>query len=203
MEGKNTMEQSVYYYPDTRYLIKLMMRWFVPIMIVNVATAISFSDTGISGLLPFLCGLNGAGLVLIFIGAHLYYNSLRYEIHEDEILMTSGVLTKSVKHVPFRTITNLTITRSLPDRILGIGSLQIQTAGASGTTAPEENLVGLENVEEIYNRVVCELRRFRGGMSPDQVSSDRVGSRSENENREILLAILDELRAIRHDLVRN
>ncbi|MBN1564957.1 MAG: PH domain-containing protein [Anaerolineae bacterium] len=189
----------MHYYPHRQYLVKLMLKWFLPLIIFNLPIVIGSGDGAVNGL-SFLCFVDVVILILIFSSARLYFNSLRYEIYDDEIIVTAGVLTKSVKHVPFRTITNLTVTRSLLDRLLGIGSLQIQTAGASGTIAPEENLVGLENVDELYQRVAGELRRFRGGMSPDQASDNSLRLPTEYDHQEILLAILDELRAIHDDL---
>ena len=59
----------------------------------------------------------------------------------------------------------------------------------SGQTGAEESLVGLENVQEVYELVVTELRRFRGAMSPttgqDELPADGSG------------ALLDEVQAIR------
>ena len=37
-----------------------------------------------------------------------YYRSLSYEIRDDEVIVHAGIWTKSVKHVPYRTVTNLT-----------------------------------------------------------------------------------------------
>jgi len=49
-----------------------------------------------------------------------YYNSLRYEVEEDEVIVRAGIWTQSVKHVPYRTVTNLTVKRDVLDRILGL-----------------------------------------------------------------------------------
>ena len=88
-----------------------------------------------------------------------YFRSLRYEIHEDEVIVHVGIVTKSVKHVPFRTVTNIKINRGLLDRfVFNIGSLNIQTAGMSGSTGAEESLVGLENVHCLLPR--CSVQPF-------------------------------------------
>ena len=107
-----------------------------------------------------------------------YYRSIRYEIQDDEVIVRIGIFTKSVKHVPYRTVTNLTVKRGLLERTLfGLGSVNIQTAGMSGTTGAEESLVGLENFDEVYDTVVTELRRFRGSMSPTAVRNVGVSTR--------------------------
>ncbi|HSG28204.1 MAG TPA: PH domain-containing protein, partial [Candidatus Krumholzibacterium sp.] len=63
-----------------------------------------------------------------------YYRSLSYEIQDDEVIVRVGIVTKSVKHVPYRTVTNITINRGILDRLFfNLGTLNIQTAGMSGT----------------------------------------------------------------------
>jgi membrane protein YdbS with pleckstrin-like domain len=126
-----------------------------------------------------------------------YYRSLNYEIQEDEVIVRAGIWTHSVKHVPYRTVTNLTIKRGILDRwLFGLGSLHIQTAGMSGTAGAEEVLEGLSDVQEVYALVVKELGRFRGGMAPTTTELEaHVGSVPTE-----LDAILVELRAIRHAL---
>jgi len=123
-----------------------------------------------------------------------YYRSLGYEIQDDEVIVRVGIWTKSVKHVPYRTVTNLTIKRDILDRWLGIGTLNIQTAGMSGTTGAEEKLVGLTNVEEVYEIVVTELRRFRGSMAP---TAAEVEGEPAVASTDVLNAILTEVQAIR------
>ena len=123
-----------------------------------------------------------------------YYRSLSYEIREDEVVVRVGIVTKSVKHVPFRTVTNLTVKRGILDRwFFDLGTLNIQTAGMSGNTGAEESLVGLANFEEVYEMVATELRRFRGGMAP-------TAADMELDSPEALTAILGEVRAIRQAL---
>ena len=122
-----------------------------------------------------------------------YYRSLRYEVRGDEVIVHVGIWTKSVKHVPYRTVTNITIKRDILDRwIFGIGSLNIQTAGMSGQKGAEEKLVGLPNIQEVYDMVATELRGFRGGMSPTAADTEPAG-----DSAELLSAILTEVRAIR------
>ena len=129
-----------------------------------------------------------------------YYRSLSYEIQDDEVIVRAGILTKSVKHVPYRTVTNLTVKRDILDRWLGLGTLNIQTAGMSGQTGAEERLVGLTNVQEVYELVATELRRFRGGMAPTAAD---VEGQPAVASTDALSAILAEVRAIRQALERD
>jgi uncharacterized membrane protein YdbT with pleckstrin-like domain len=120
-----------------------------------------------------------------------YFRSLVYEIQDDEVIVHVGIWTKSVKHVPFRTVTNLKVNRDIFDRwFFDLGSLNIQTAGMSGSQGAEEALVGLPNVDEIYELVVEQLRRFRSGMTP-------TATEVEQGDAGTLNAMLSELVAIR------
>lgn len=136
----------------------------------------------------------GIGAVLSVIALPfllLYYRSLRYVIHADEVVVEAGILTKSVKHVPYRTVTNLKVARGPFDRLFGIGTLAIQTAGMSGQTGAEESLVGLPDVTSVYEQVAASLRKFRGAM-PATAGSDGAGPEGDELN-----AILREVRGIR------
>jgi uncharacterized membrane protein YdbT with pleckstrin-like domain len=93
------------------------------------------------------------------------------------------------------TVGNLTVKRDILDRwIFNLGSLNIQTAGMSGQTGAEEQLVGLENVQEVYEMVVTELRRFRGGMTPTAAEAEGESLAASPESSQ---ALLEEVQAIR------
>lgn len=188
--------------PDFKYWIKLFVRALpaAPVLFILLPLSLPFREfVGMVICVPVILYL-----LIAFLSATLYYNSLRYEILEGEVIVHSGVLTKTVKHVPFRTITNLQITRGPLDRMIGLGTLDIQTAGASGTASPEESLVGLGNVQRVYEMIAYELRRFQGGMSPIQTGSEanRVRNPQIVYEQQLLEAILVELRAIRSELNR-
>lgn len=130
-----------------------------------------------------------------------YYRSLSYEIQDDEVIVRVGIITKSVKHVPYRTVTNIKINRGILDRYLfAIGTLNIQTAGMSGNTGAEESLVGLKDVQGIYGTVAGKLRAFRGAMSPTAADIDMSGHAAPADSQ--LGELLGEVKAIRARLER-
>ncbi len=186
--------------PDRQYLVKLRLTFsIIALAIMLAALLLTFLITmeeGRGGLItfPILMALNLLWYAVAMGLSGPYFNSLQYEIQDDEVIVQVGIWTKSVKHVPYRTVTNLTAQRDILDRLLKIGTLNIQTAGMSGTTGAEESLVGLPNVQEIYDLVAMELRRFRGGMTPTMADAEDTDSLSSTPT---LTAILTELQAIR------
>jgi uncharacterized membrane protein YdbT with pleckstrin-like domain len=197
-----------HFVPNLRYLTKL--RWSMTL----VALVILASGALMGGLLSLDrdIGARGgwittiviAGIALIWwLPAMLlsgpYYRSLSYEIHEDGVIVRVGILTRSVKHVPYRTVTNMTVRRGVLDRWLGLGSLDIQTAGISGSSKAEQSLVGLENADEVYALVAAALRRFRGAMAPTAAGEEGEAKQAPSAD-ETLTALLGEVRAIRQIL---
>ncbi len=165
--------KSKLFKPSPKYLTKSRT-------IITLIALIAALGTGILSWIISQDDPDGATLFLKIVGSVIfaawvigmiliapYYRSLRYEIHDDEVIVHVGIITKSVKHVPYRTVTNITIKRGILDRwFFDLGTLNIQTAGMSGTQGAEEKLEGLPNVQEVYDIVATELRRFRGSMSP-------------------------------------
>ena len=190
--------------PDPRYLIKLVVG-------IAVAGVLAIGGTiGLALLIPDREGTIIFGLfalaemvvwILALVLAGPYYSSLNYEVQDDEVIVDVGIITHSVKHVPYRTVTNITIKRDILDRwFLGLGSLHIQTAGMSGNSGAEEKLVGLPNVQDVYEMVVTELRRFRGSMA---ATGAEVEPEPALASSETLTAILGELKAIREAIEKD
>jgi membrane protein YdbS with pleckstrin-like domain len=104
-----------------------------------------------------------------FILLHFYVRSIEYSVISEtgktmpEIYVKKGIVSVTRKHVPFRTITNISTTAGPLDRLFGIGSVEIETAGYSGQRrGPEEKLSGISFYEEVRDFILQELRRYRG-----------------------------------------
>jgi len=199
--GMNTMHIK----PGGSYLRKLWVTYTI-IAILAVLVAYLFGllvgiDEGyhvtiaITIYAAIFAGLFWAISVILSV---FYYRSLSYEIQDDEIIVRVGIATKSVKHVPYRTVTNISIKRGILDRFMfDIGTLAIQTAGMSGTSAAEQSLVGLEDFQAVYDDVVAKLREFRGAMSPTAAGEEIV---AEAAGTDVMGSMLEELKAIRRSL---
>lgn len=99
----------------------------------------------------------------------VYINSIEYSVISEsgesmpEVYVKKGILTITRKHVPFRTITNISSNAGVFDRLFGLGSVSIETAGYSGSnqSGPEEKLEGIRFFEEVRDFILNELRKFR------------------------------------------
>jgi uncharacterized membrane protein YdbT with pleckstrin-like domain len=77
-----------------------------------------------------------------------------YTITNRRLIMRSGVLTKVGKDLPLNRINEVSYERSLSDRILGCGSLVVQTAAEDGTVVlhdvPDVEQVNLEMTQLLF-----------------------------------------------------
>ncbi|MFX1474447.1 MAG: PH domain-containing protein [Promethearchaeota archaeon] len=117
-----------------------------------------------TGLLFFIIIWSIGGLVF----TNMYVSSIEYSVITEsgdampEVYVQKGILSVTRKHVPFRTITNISTTAGPFDRFFGIGNINIETAGRSGQHGgPEEKLEGCEFYEELRDFILQQLRRFR------------------------------------------
>lgn len=137
-----------------------------------------------------------------------YFRSIEYSVKAEsgntmpEIYSRRGIVTITRKHIPFRTITNISSRAGPFDRLFNIGSVHIETAGYSGSnqSGPEEKISGVVFFEEVRDFILKELRKFRNPYvvgTEDSYPVDDPVPRRDDLDDEILLT----LREIR-DLLR-
>jgi membrane protein YdbS with pleckstrin-like domain len=108
-------------------------------------------------------------LVPALVAIPLYFRSIEYSVKAEsgdtmpEIYSKRGIVTITRKHLPFRTITNISSRAGPFDRLFKIGSVQIETAGYSGPSqkGPEEKIGGIVFYEEVRDFILKELRKFK------------------------------------------
>ena len=114
-------------------------------------------------------GINLIWFVPALIAIPPYIRSIEYSVKAEsgdimpEIYSKRGIITITRKHVPFRTITNISSRAGPFDRLFKIGSVHIETAGYSGANqkGPEEKIGGIVFYEEVRDFILKELRKFK------------------------------------------
>jgi membrane protein YdbS with pleckstrin-like domain len=136
---------------------------------VDYPSAALLINTWIGPLNYWMIVLNLIWLIPALFIIPIYVNSLEFSVIAEsgetmpEVYVKRGIVTVTRKHVPFRTITNISSNAGPFDRLFGIGSVNIETAGFSGAnqTGPEEKLEGIVFYEEVRDFILNELRKFR------------------------------------------
>ncbi|MEE8334800.1 MAG: PH domain-containing protein [Candidatus Neomarinimicrobiota bacterium] len=195
------MEKSIK--PDRKYFI--VCNWIL--LTISGFTILSLA---IFHLIMYLAGGDPEvilvfwviGLLLIFSMWIILYpllilwiKNLEYIIREDRITLHKGIITKTQQNIPYRSITDFALTRGFFDRIIGIGSISIQTAGQSQSASGYEGtLKGLLDYEELQT----ELREKLKSLHPVSESLTTLEPIKNGDNS-VLIRILEELKKIRQN----
>ena len=129
----------------------------------------------------------------------MWVKNLSYVIGEEKITIHKGILTKVQKNIPYRAITDFIVNRSVFDRVLGIASIRIQTAGQSQTPMGYEgNIAGIKDWNELH-RILRDRLKNLHPLSEALATREPGSSSAEGD---LLVLILNELKAIRKVLER-
>lgn len=151
--------------PDTgstnRLNPRVVVIWFLNVvflaLFVGAATfvAVRFGPFDLAAGLapPVAFGL----LVLVLGGAHSVarYRSWRYVVQPDAIYLERGVLTRTRTVVPFVRIQHVDSSRSPAQRVLGLASTVVYTAGTRGAdvTVPGLTAADAADLQERLKRL--------------------------------------------------
>ncbi|MFG0305263.1 MAG: PH domain-containing protein [Phycisphaerales bacterium JB040] len=98
---------------------------------------------------------------------HLYRHFVtRYRLTEDELVMRSGVLFKSERHIPIGSIHNIELVRNPLARWLGVAEARVQTA-SGGEAEAVLRVLHLDDVARIRDHV-----GLNGSREPGEVAGE-------------------------------
>jgi membrane protein YdbS with pleckstrin-like domain len=179
-----------------------LMTWFIIDFFLFVAfmtlvipfPMYAFSAIDAGTFFAFLGGI--AVIVVLFaIWTKLYYDSMWYELHNDEMRWKRGVIFRRTGIVPYNRITNIDIRQGPVMRRLEISTISIQTAGYSGQAQAEIRIEAIVHAEELRELIRSMVRVTGGG---DGTGTGRTATPQKMTD----LQILEELKAIRELLER-
>jgi uncharacterized membrane protein YdbT with pleckstrin-like domain len=140
---------------------------------ITVARATPDDDTG-----NRIQWIAVAVFVLVAVPAvfvpYLRWRTTHYVITSHRVMVRRGILTKNGKDITLSKITDVSFQQTVVDRIIGAGSLHIESAGDS----PDENLTNIprsNEVQQLINRLIDEddlRRRAHGRGLADAPGSD-------------------------------
>ena len=98
------------------------------------------------------------GLLLLLIPAyyHLRRNMVRYTLTDSKIEIDTGLIARTTRNIPLTKIQDVTVSASIPQRILGFGDLVIDNASELGGTTVLHNISKPRHYADLLLR---ELRR--------------------------------------------
>jgi uncharacterized membrane protein YdbT with pleckstrin-like domain len=107
------------------------------------------------------------GFLVAYGWANLYWKYYKFEVGPEKITITRGVIGKRVANIPYERVQNVNIFRGVLDRIFGLYSVQIETAGGFGIIGTggygsrmtsEGEIQGLTNPEPIADYILAKSK---------------------------------------------
>lgn len=180
------------------YFVTIMIIWSFLFGFSNTLNSLLFSQLSAVNRILIFIGLGlaifGTIAVLSFILVHYYFKMLEYEILDTEFVIRRGVITRTKTIIPFRTITNLLIKQGPLDRLFGISTILIQTAGESKSNNPEGKIVGIYYPHKLLEEILNLVRLLD---PPRYLKEHTLISNSPLPIRNLYSEILTELKIIK------
>lgn len=122
------------------------------IVLTILLAMISFIDIPIYLSLPI-----ALALLLIPAYYHIKRNMLRYTLTDSKIEIDYGLIARTTRNVPLSKIQDVTVSASIPQRILGFGDVVIDNASEFGGSTILKNI---NNPRHYADLLLRELRRW-------------------------------------------
>lgn len=102
-----------------------------------------------------------AGLSLLLIPAfyHLKQKIVRYTLTDSKIEIDQGLISKTTKNIPLRTIQDVTVSATVAQRMLGFGNLIIDNASETGGKIVLKNINSPKKYADVLLKQMRQLNK--------------------------------------------
>lgn len=102
-----------------------------------------------------------AGLSMLLIPAyyHLKQRLISYTLTDAKIEIDKGLISHTTRNVPLRTIQDVTVSATVPQRLLGFGNLIIENAGETDGKIVLENINSPKKYADILLKQMRQLNK--------------------------------------------
>jgi putative membrane protein len=126
--------------------------FFVGVSLVGT----NFAPPGLTREVVIAVALGGVAAAAAWQVA--YYRRFEYELTDDGLEITSGVVSRRNREIPLGRVQNVDISRNLLQRALGIAALDLETAGG-GQTEASLRYVGYSESKRLQREIQQRKRR--------------------------------------------
>ena len=200
MSGPENFPRNTPFKPSAAFIPWFIIDFGLFVLLILACTLLPIWLSGPLDL-PVTLAILGCLIVItvIFVTwTRLYYATMAYELHDDELRWRRGVWFRTTGIVPYNRITNLDLKQGPVMRWLKISTISIQTAGYSGQSVPEIRIEAIEQAEELREILRASVRACSGrsdGTGTGVPTSPRAEVPFASTGTSML--ILDELKKIR------
>jgi len=150
-EIKEDLEQVIFTVRPTMIFIKL---GYALAVLAAFAVVLLLAWIDVPALISVPLGL---ALLLVPAYYHLRRNMVRYTLTDAKLEIDTGLIARTTRNVPLSKIQDVTVSASIPQRVLGFGDLIVDNASElSGTTV----LHNISNPRHYADLLLRQLRRW-------------------------------------------
>jgi putative membrane protein len=140
-----------------------------------------------------LWGLVGVGVLAALSVAQ--YFTYRFRIDDDGVVVRSGLLQRSLRHIPYQRVQNVALHQTLLHRLFGVAEVRLESAAGGMRPEAEMRVLSLADAHSLEALVRDHGRRERAGAAV--ASGEAVAPRAN-----VLLA-LSTAEVVRLGLISN
>jgi membrane protein YdbS with pleckstrin-like domain len=150
--------------PETEILrinpsLKPVMFMYAGCLVIGLLVAAALGKMGVTfneAAITFLVleGLLTSSVVVI----HIRRNSTHYVLTDRNLSITTGIVSRAAVHIPLHKVQDVSVRRTLLDRVLNLGTIVVESAGSSGRI-PEINV---DAPEKICSAILEQVSSAKG-----------------------------------------
>lgn len=126
----------------------------------------SAQPTGFVKLQMITVALSVFGVVLlpfVWLCSKIANNKFRFWLTNRRIILSSGFIGFKVRSIPLERVSDVSLSRSLPEMLSGVSSLVVRDM--TGEAASGASMVAIDNAADYQRQILEEVRRVNSEMA--------------------------------------
>ncbi len=152
-------EKEIFSIAPTLMFVKIGYAAAIVGALLLVAFLFSFEQFFGVKIQPPVSVLAGLSLLLIPAFYHLKQKLVRYTLTDAKIEIDRGLISKTTKNIPLRTIQDVTVSATAAQRLLGFGNLIIDNASETGGKVVLQNINSPKKYADVLLRQMRQLNK--------------------------------------------
>jgi len=150
--GDNDLENTVFTVRPTMVFIKA---GYALAVLAGLALVFLLAYLGVPASISIPVAL---ALLLIPAYYHVRRNMVRYTVTDSKLQIDTGLIARTTKNIPLSKVQDVTVSASIPQRLMGFGDIIIDNASEIGGSIVMHNI---HSPRHYANLLLRELRRWQ------------------------------------------
>jgi len=146
------LEHTIFTVRPTMMFIKAGYAFTV---IAGIALVFLLASLGVPAMISIPLAL---ALLLIPGYYHIRRNMVRYTVTDAKLQIDTGLIARTTRNIPLSKVQDVTVSASIPQRLLGFGDIIVDNASDAGGTTVMHNV---NNPRHYADLLLRELRRWQ------------------------------------------